>query len=46
MLSVAILAGGLAARRRPPVETIPKSLVDVNARPGGIDFAPLLSIKN
>lgn len=33
MLSVAILAGGLATRLRPITEKIPKSLVDLNGEP-------------
>ncbi len=33
MLSVALLAGGLATRLRPVTERIPKSLVDVNGEP-------------
>jgi N-acetyl-alpha-D-muramate 1-phosphate uridylyltransferase len=33
MLTVAILAGGLATRLRPVTETIPKALIDINGEP-------------
>ena len=33
MLTVALLAGGLATRLRPVTERIPKSLVEVNGEP-------------
>jgi N-acetyl-alpha-D-muramate 1-phosphate uridylyltransferase len=33
MLSVAILAGGLATRIRPATETIPKALIEINGEP-------------
>jgi NDP-sugar pyrophosphorylase family protein len=42
LLTVAILAGGLATRLRPMTETIPKSLLDVNGEPFALHQIRLL----
>ncbi len=45
MLTVAILAGGLATRLRPITETVPKSLLEVNGEPFAIHQLRLLQSK-
>lgn len=45
MLTVAILAGGLATRLRPITETVPKSLLDVNGEPFVVHQLRLLQSK-
>ena len=45
MLTVAILAGGLATRLRPMTETVPKSLVEVNGEPFIVHQLRLLQAK-
>lgn len=45
MLTVAILAGGLATRLRPITETVPKSLIEVNGEPFVIHQLRLLHAK-
>ncbi len=45
MLTVAILAGGLATRLRPITETVPKSLLEVNGEPFVIHQLRLLHTK-
>jgi len=45
MLTVAILAGGLATRLRPATETVPKSLLDVNGEPFAVHQLRLLQSK-
>ncbi len=45
MLTVAILAGGLATRLRPITETIPKSLLEVNGEPFAVHQLRLLHAK-
>ena len=42
MLTVAILAGGLATRLRPMTETVPKSLLEVNGEPFAVHQLRLL----
>lgn len=46
MLTVAILAGGLATRLRPITETVPKSLIEVNGEPFVIHQLRLLHAKS
>ena len=45
MLTVAILAGGLATRLRPLTETIPKSLLEINGEPFALHQLRLLQSK-
>jgi NDP-sugar pyrophosphorylase family protein len=45
MLTVAILAGGLATRLRPATETVPKSLLEVNGEPFALHQLRLLQSK-
>ena len=45
MLTVAILAGGLATRLRPVTETVPKSLLEVNGEPFAAHQLRLLKSK-
>lgn len=45
MLTVAILAGGLATRLRPVTETVPKSLLEVNGEPFAVHQLRLLYSK-
>jgi NDP-sugar pyrophosphorylase family protein len=45
LLTVAILAGGLATRLRPITETVPKSLLDVNGEPFVVHQLRLLQSK-
>ena len=45
MLTVAILAGGLATRLRPITETVPKSLLEVNGEPFAVHQLRLLHSK-
>ena len=45
MLTVAILAGGLATRLRPMTETVPKSLLEVNGEPFAVHQLRLLQSK-
>jgi NDP-sugar pyrophosphorylase family protein len=45
MLTVAILAGGLATRLRPITETVPKSLLEVNGEPFVVHQLRLLKSK-
>lgn len=45
MLTVAILAGGLATRLRPVTETVPKSLLEVNGEPFAMHQLRLLKSK-
>ena len=45
MLTVAILAGGLATRLRPVTETVPKSLLEVNGEPFAVHQLRLLQSK-
>jgi NDP-sugar pyrophosphorylase family protein len=45
LLTVAILAGGLATRLRPVTETVPKSLLVVNGEPFAIHQLRLLRLK-
>lgn len=45
MLTVAILAGGLAWRLRPVTETVPKSLLEVNGEPFAVHQLRLLESK-
>jgi NDP-sugar pyrophosphorylase family protein len=45
VLTVAILAGGLATRLRPVTETIPKSLLEVNGEPFAVHQLRLLQSK-
>ena len=45
MLTVAILAGGLATRLRPVTETVPKSLLEVNGEPFAVHQLRLLQAK-
>ena len=45
MLTVAILAGGLATRLRPATETVPKSLLEVNGEPFAVHQLRLLQSK-
>lgn len=45
MLTVAILAGGLATRLRPVTETVPKSLLEVKGEPFAIHQLRLLKAK-
>ena len=45
MLTVAILAGGLASRLRPVTETVPKSLLEVNGEPFVVHQLRLLRSK-
>jgi NDP-sugar pyrophosphorylase family protein len=45
MLTVAILAGGLATRLRPATETVPKSLLQVNGEPFAVHQLRLLRSK-
>ena len=45
MLTVAILAGGLATRLRPVTETVPKSLLQVNGEPFAVHQLRLLYSK-
>jgi NDP-sugar pyrophosphorylase family protein len=45
MLTIAILAGGLATRLRPITETIPKSLLEVNGEPFAVHQLRLLKSK-
>ena len=46
MLTVAILAGGLATRLRPMTETIPKSLLEINGEPFAVHQLRLLQSKS
>jgi MurNAc alpha-1-phosphate uridylyltransferase len=45
LLTVAILAGGLATRLRPITETVPKSLIEVNGKPFAFHQLRLLRAK-
>jgi NDP-sugar pyrophosphorylase family protein len=45
LLTVAILAGGLATRLRPATETVPKSLLEVNGEPFAVHQLRLLQSK-
>ncbi len=45
ILTVAILAGGLATRLRPITETVPKSLLEVNGEPFAVHQLRLLQSK-
>jgi NDP-sugar pyrophosphorylase family protein len=45
LLTVAILAGGLATRLRPVTETVPKSLLEVNGEPFAVHQLRLLQSK-
>jgi NDP-sugar pyrophosphorylase family protein len=45
VLTVAILAGGLASRLRPITETVPKSLLEVNGQPFAVHQLRLLQSK-
>jgi NDP-sugar pyrophosphorylase family protein len=45
LLTVAILAGGLATRLRPITETVPKSLIEVNGEPFAVHQLRLLHAK-
>jgi N-acetyl-alpha-D-muramate 1-phosphate uridylyltransferase len=45
LLTVAILAGGLATRLRPMTETVPKSLLEVNGEPFAVHQLRLLQSK-
>jgi NDP-sugar pyrophosphorylase family protein len=45
LLTVAILAGGLATRLRPSTATVPKSLLDVNGEPFAVHQLRLLQSK-
>jgi NDP-sugar pyrophosphorylase family protein len=45
LLTVAILAGGLATRLRPRTETVPKSLLEVNGEPFAVHQLRLLHSK-
>jgi NDP-sugar pyrophosphorylase family protein len=45
VLTVAILAGGLASRLRPVTETVPKSLLEVNGEPFAVHQLRLLQSK-
>jgi NDP-sugar pyrophosphorylase family protein len=45
VLTVAILAGGLATRLRPMTETVPKSLLEVNGEPFAVHQLRLLQAK-
>jgi len=45
LLTVAILAGGLATRLRPVTETVPKSLLEVNGEPFAVHQLRLLQAK-